>query len=76
MRHTLWKTCSLRISCNLEFRSLTLVWMSCNLSLSELSMTLVSPMVISRVSLMPPLGLEVLSQPVLPLSEEGVKQIL
>lgn len=50
--------------------------MSSSLSLSALSITLVSPMVISRVSLMPPLGLEVLNQPVLPLSEEGVKQIL
>lgn len=39
-------------------------------------MTLVSPMVMSKVSLMPPLGLAVLSQPVLPLSEVGVKQIL
>lgn len=39
-------------------------------------MTLDSPMVMSKVSLMPPLGLAVLSQPVFPLSELGVKQIL
>lgn len=76
MWHTLWKTCSLRISCSRELRSLTLDWMSCSLSLSELSIALDSPMVMSRVSLMPPLGLEVLSQAVLPLSEDGVKQIL
>lgn len=50
--------------------------MSCSLSLSELSIALDSPMVMSSVSLMPPLGFEVLSQPVLPLSEDGVKQIL
>lgn len=50
--------------------------MSISLSLSELSITLVSPIVMSRVSLMPPLGLDVLSQPVLPLLDEGVKQIL
>lgn len=64
------------MSCSRELRSLTLDWMSCSLSLSELSIALDSPMVMSRVSLMPPLGLEVLSQPLLPLSEDGVKQIL
>ena len=58
------------------FRSLTRVAISSNLDLSELSIALVSPIAMSRVSLMPPLGELRDSQFDRPLLEEGVKQIL
>lgn len=73
---TLWKTCSLRMSFNLALRSLTRVVISCSLSLSSLSIWLVSPITMSRRSLMPPLGFVMESQPVRPLLDEGMKQIL
>ena len=74
---TLWKTCSRRISCSLEFRSLTRWDRSSILPLSVLSICEVSPMARSSCSLMPPLGWSLeLSQPWRPLLEDGVKQIL
>jgi hypothetical protein len=51
---TLWKTCSLRTSCSLEFKSWTFCTSVCTLSLSVLSILLVSPMAISSVNLTVP----------------------
>ena len=51
---TLWKTCSLRMSCNLPFNSLTFPTILSTLSLSRLSILLVSPIARSSVNLTPP----------------------
>lgn len=75
-KRTLWKTCSRRISCNLAFRSLTRDAMSCNLSLSLLSIWPVSPITRSSFILMPPLGLCAESHADRPEVDEGTKQIL
>lgn len=64
------------MSFSLAFRSLTRVARSAILDLSLLSMAEVSPMAMSRVRRMPPLGWAMLSQEERPLEEEGVKQIL
>lgn len=52
------------------------VVMSSSLDLSVRSISLVSPMTTSSCSLMPPLGLETLVQPLRPDVDDGVKQIL
>jgi len=57
------------------FRSLTREARSSSLFLSELSIALVSPIAMSSVRRMPPLGSAVVSQLDLPLLELGVKQI-
>ena len=75
-RLTLWKTCSLRISCNLALRSLTFCTISWILPLSVLSMALVSPITRSRFSRMPPTGCPPLSQPPAAAADDAVKQIL
>ena len=73
---TLWNTCSLRMSLNLALRSFRRDVRSSSLVLSELSISLVSPMTRSRFILMPPLGFVVESQEERPELEDGVKQIL
>lgn len=75
-QHTLWKTCSLLMSFRRALRSLTRVAKSLSFSLSELSITLVSPMATSSVSRIPPLGEERDIQLFFPLVDDGVKQIL
>jgi len=50
---SLWKTCSLRISCNLPFKSLTLCTRSSILSLSFDSISLVSPIAKSKCNFTP-----------------------
>lgn len=52
---TLWKTCSLLTSCNLAFRSLTLLTMLSIFSLSSLSIALLAPMARSRFNFTPPI---------------------
>lgn len=49
-RHTRWKICSLRISCNRPLRSFTFCTISCIFPLSSVSILLVSPMAISNVT--------------------------
>ena len=73
---TLWKTCSLLMSFNRALRSFTRVARSWILDLSPDSMALVSPMAMSRVRRMPPLGDERESQFDRPELDDGVKQIL
>lgn len=50
--------------------------MSSSFDLSVLSISLVSPMIRSNCSLIPPLGLDTLVHPLRPDVDEGVKQIL
>lgn len=64
------------MSCNLAMRSVTLEAISCNLSLSLLSMAPDSPMARSNFILMPPLGPWDDSHDERPLVEEGTKHIL
>src|SRR6478735_3727897 len=75
-RLTRWKTCSLRISLNRMFKSLTRLARSWSRVLSVLSIWFDSPITRSRINLMPPLWLFVDSQPGLPELDEAVKQIL
>jgi hypothetical protein len=72
---TRWNICSLLISCNLPFKSLTFCTISPIFSLSSLSILLVSPIARSRVILTPPRDCPP-SQPECPDACEGVKQIL
>jgi hypothetical protein len=75
-KHTLWKTCSLRTSCNLEFKSLTFCTSVSTLSLSVLSILLVSPIAMSSVNLTVPCTPELNQPPLLPGTFWGVTQIL
>lgn len=72
---TLWKTCSLRMSCNLAFKSLTLCTISESLPLSVLSIWLVSPVARSNDNLIPPTGIPLANQPPSVPACAGVKQI-
>lgn len=73
---TRWNTCSLLISVNRALRSLTRLEMFSNLPLSVDSISLVSPMTMSRVRRMPPFGEPTESQPDRPDVEMGLKQSL
>jgi hypothetical protein len=76
VRLTLWKTCSLLTSCNLEFRSLTFCTSVSTLSLSVLSILLVSPIAMSSVNLTVPCTPELSQPPPLLGTFWGVTQIL
>ena len=75
-KRTLWKTCSLLTSCNLEFKSLTFCTSVWTLSLSVLSILLVSPIAMSSVNLTVPCTPELNQPPPLLGTFWGVTQIL
>lgn len=72
----LWKTCSLLISPNRPFKSLTFCTISTSFPLSVLSIWLVSPIARSKLNLMPPAGCPLLSQPLWVAALTGVKHSL
>ena len=71
---TLWKTCSLRISCNLPFRSRTFCAISLSFPLSALSIELVSPIAKSKFKRTLPWGAPPESHPP-DEAPDGVKQM-